>query len=481
LRFLQLFVLTVTGVSLLGCSRGNTATPCGKYSPCATLLSSFAISPQYPPQISKGQVEQFKATGTYTDGSTQDLTTSSKWTSSAPGVATINGLGTATSLADGETIIQASSSLPIMAGMASDFTILTLWETASFVPTGNPVVQLQGHTATLLSNGKLLIAGGFSFGPTILAELYDPASGAFSSTGNMTAAREGHTATLLTSGKVLIVGGGNNQGALASAELYDPASGSFSLTGNMIAARSGHTATLLGNGKVLIAGGLGGGVSPFPTSLASAELYDPAAGTFSATGSMSVSRSAHTATLLNTGKVLLSGGVTFNQGTPTQLSTAELYDPASGTFSPTADMTVPRTAHTATRLNDGTVLVAGGTTNGANLALASAELYDPLSGTFTAVGNMIISHFNHSATLLNNGTVLVTGGSGYPLAIPANKVLGNAELYNPLSRAFGPTGAMTTPRQQHTATLLNDGTVLLVGGFGVSGELLGTAELYQGP
>jgi hypothetical protein len=439
------------------------------------------MSPAYPPQTSKGQVEQFKATGTYTDGNTEDLTVSSTWTSSNPGVATIDALGTARSLADGETIIQASSSLQITVGIASDFTILTAWENAAFVPTSNPLAQLQGYTATLLSNGKVLIAGGFSFGPTMLAELYDPASSAFTSTGNMTTARQGHTATLLTTGNVLIAGGSNNQGALASAELYDPVSGSFSLTGNMIAARSGHTATLLGNGKVLIAGGLGGAVSPFPTSLASAELYDPATGTFSAAGSMSVGRTAHTATLLNTGKVLIAGGATFNQGTQTELSTAELYDPASGTFSPTADMTVPRKAHSATLLNDGTVLVAGGTTNGANLALASAELYDPVSGTFAAVGNMIISHFNHSATLLNNGTVLVTGGSGYPIAIPANKTLGNAELYNPLNRAFGPTGAMTTAREQHTATLLNDGTVLLVGGFGASAQLLGTAELYQGP
>jgi Bacterial Ig-like domain (group 2)/Galactose oxidase, central domain/Kelch motif len=488
LRFLPSIAVTlVFGFFLSGCAGNpNTASSAcgfnGFDSPSCPELASLTISPAFP-QIPTSGGKQFKVTGANTDGTTEDLTGSVTWTSSVPGVATISATGTATSLTDGETIIQASSTMPIIAGTATDFTVLTVWESAAFVSTGNLVSARDEQTATLLGSGNVLIAGGFSFSPTMLAEVYDPPSGTFSSTGNMTVPREAHTATLLNDGKVLIVGGGDNSGVLASAELYDPAGGTFTLTGSMITARSGHSATLLGNGKVLIAGGVGGGVSPNPMSLASAELYDPVSGTFTATGSMISERSAHTATLLNSGKVLITGGVAFNQGTPTPLSTAELYDPVSGTFSPTAAMSVPRTAHTATLLNDGTVLVIGGTTNAVNSVLATAELYDPLAATFSAVGNMIISRYNHTATLLNSGSVLVTGGVGSPGAIfPATKTLGNAELYDPPSRTFGPTGAMTTAREVHTATLLNNGTVLLVGGYGVSTvEPLGTAELYQGP
>lgn len=228
-----------------------------------------------------------------------------------------------------------------------------------------------GHTATLLANGKVLVAGGADQDPTGMglasAELYDPSTNAFTLTGSMATGRFLHTATLLKNGKVLIVAGAltSTSNPLASAELYDPVTGTFTMTGALATAREQHTATLLADGKVLIAGGATSTSSGDLQPTASAEVYDPATGLFSVTGSMAVARSLHTATLLPNGTVLVAGGGDEN-------STAELYDPTTGTFSITGGMEIGRSGHTATLLPNGSVLVAGG---GIFLGLASAELY----------------------------------------------------------------------------------------------------------
>ena len=336
-----------------------------------------------------------------------------------------------------------------------------------FTPTGNMTVPRFQHTATLLPSGKVLIAGGQFTDPmgemglvydTSGAELYDLAAESFTATGGMSAARFGHSATLLPSGKVLIAGGadrrdGLSMQGLASAELYDPAAGTFTATGGMNTVRYGHTATLLPSGKVLIAGGDASGTS--------AELYDPAAGTFTATGT--VTTGAQTATLLLSGKVLVTG---VDAG-------AELYDPAAGTFTATGSMAVARSAHTATLLPSGKVLVAGGF-DGRNL-LASAELYDPVAGLFTSTGSLTTARELQTATLLPNGKVLVVGGTeswGTPAAA-------NAELYDPAAGTFTATANMNVARFGQTATLLPSGAVLVVGGKDSGDDVLASAELYQ--
>ena len=214
----------------------------------------------------------------------------------------------------------------------------------------------------------MLVAGGYNDNSAYLAsaELYDPSTGTWTATGNLNIARFGHTATLLANGEVLVAGGYDSR-YLTSAELYDPATGTWTLTGRLNTARLAHTAALLPGGEVLVAGGGdGSGI------LASAELYDPATGNWTLTGSLNDARGQHTATLLPDDRVLVTGGYRQNGN---DLASAELYDPATGTWTLTGSLNTARDAHTATLLPNGEVLVAGGSGN--NTILASAELYDP--------------------------------------------------------------------------------------------------------
>ena len=238
----------------------------------------------------------------------------------------------------------------------------------------------------------------------------------------------------------------------------------FRPTGNMSDSRDAHTATLLQGGKVLIAGGdpcLFEGFYYQDCPLSSAELYDPAAGTFAASASMRVTRVFHTATLLSNGKVLVAGG---------HDASAELYDPTTATFAATGSMSVGRSSHTATLLANGKVLIAGG--QSLSGTLATAELYDPSSGTFTATGTMAAARSWHTATLLANGKVLIAGGSN------SAGNLATAELYDPATGSFSAAGSMVSKRAFHVATLLSSGNVLVTGGSAGSGLLL-SAEVYD--
>jgi hypothetical protein len=303
--------------------------------------------------------------------------------------------------------------------------------TGTFTAIGSMTVPRYDHTATLLPSGQVLIVGGVNTWDLASAELYDPATGTFTATGSMTAGRAGHTAMLLTNGKVLIVGDHTDATSVdpASAELYDPVAGTFTATGKMNVLRASPPATLLSNGKVLIAGGNGVGTFTYDElggchhnggTLASAELYDPATRTFTATGSMTAPRYWHRATLFPSGMVLITGGRgQESSDVAPELTSAELYDPAAKTFTATGSMTSPRSGHTATLLCDGKVLVAGGSGG------ASADLYDAQAGRFTATGSMTVPRYDEStATLLSNGQVLIAGGVGVDF-----QGLASAELY----------------------------------------------------
>jgi hypothetical protein len=321
--------------------------------------------------------------------------------------------------------------------------IATPRPSASFTPTGSMAFARDAHTATLLQSGRVLIAGGTD-GSTVLAsaELYDPTTKMFTATGHMRIGRFGHTATLLAAsslpnhGKVLVVGG---SGGL-TAELYDPGTGTFTAIGNTVFGHQWQTATLLKDGRVLVAGGGTDG----------AELFDPASGSFRATGSLTVSRTGHTATLLPDGRVLIAGGLPDGQtqATPFGLFSAEIYNPASGTFTATGNMTFGQAQDTATLLADGTVLVTE--------KFRQAEVFNAAAGSFSLVG-YTSTESRATATLRNDGTVLVAGGAN-------GTSVGTAMLFAPECAGFVFTGPLGAARDGHTATLLVDGSVLVVGG-----------------
>ncbi len=313
------------------------------------------------------------------------------------------------------------------------------------------------HTATLLPNGKVLIAGGFNGSYLDTAELYDPASNTFTATGEMNEQRRSHTATLLSNGKVLIAGGTNGE-PLDTAEVYDPGTGEFKKTSsNMTAYRTGHTATLLKDGTVFIAGGYDG-----TNYSATAEIYDPVSGKFTATdGSLAVGRQDHAATLLQDGKVLITGG----RDVSSVLDLAETFEPDSdrtddeddSTFTSTAnDMTIERLGHTSTLLPSGKVLIAGGRSEDG--FLSTAEVWDPNTREFSATASMSTARYMHVAVALPDGRILVTGGNS------GNGALATTEIYDPTTATFSPGQSMTSARIGHAITVFGNGTLFFSGG-----------------
>ncbi len=357
---------------------------------------------------------------------------------------------------------------------------VTATPTGSGVPTGTP-------TPGILS-GDVLIAGGIdaSNNAVATAELYDPNTQTFANTGVMNTARAFHTATQLDNGTILIAGGQTPGGApLNTAEIYNESTEAFHLVASkMVAARTLHTATLLNNGQVLITGGAGANNVP----LATAELYNPSTGTFTATrGNMNFKRAAHTATLLGSGQVLIAGGYS-NASQTTVQNTAELYDPSTQTF--TNITSLMRNARYFDQMQifpggaplSGQVLLAGGGGN-SGIVTATAELYNPISNAFSSVSTMVSTRMQFASAIVQiagNTMVLLCGGM-----TNAGTVTSTAELFNPASLTFGPTGNMTDSRRFETATAFISGPlageVLVTGGQDAIGvpNTVNTAELYS--
>jgi hypothetical protein len=317
----------------------------------------------------------------------------------------------------------------------------------SFTPTGAMTVPRAGQTITMLRDGRVLLTGGVQnvgFRSQLAnAEIYDPRSGAFSATGSMSTPREGHTATILRDGRVLIVGGSDNGiHTLDTAEIYDPSSGTFSRTGHLNQPRVAHVAALLGTGKVLVAGGGRGGMPGGYISYDTAEMYDPATRSFTAMRArMKSDRVGAAAVRLSDGRVLIVGGksgrvVTSrhpNLGSLTPLNTAEIYDPESGAFIRTGDMSAPHYLATATKLVDRNVLVVGGWTikGPVVVGMHDAELYQPATNRFSRVGQTNVARLTNTATLMNDGEVLIAGGIADKALITAS-----VEFYSPLQHRF---------------------------------------------
>jgi C-terminal processing protease CtpA/Prc/N-acetylneuraminic acid mutarotase len=356
--------------------------------------------------------------------------------SSAARMLTLRASPTVTLLPDGTVLVTGgTNNLTAFATVERYNPATDTWTSAA------PMVAARtNHTATLLDNGKVLVVGGYpgpvgDQPPLASAELYDPATNSWSIAGALATARHAHTATRLPSGKVLVVGGrgasGDRIDPLASAELYDPATNAWTSAGALALARTYYSATLLPSGKVLVAGGYQGGIY----STAAAELYDPATNTWTGTGAMATARDHFTATLLANGRVFVAGGST---GTRDPLASAELYDPSSGTWIKARDMATARGYHMATALPNGKVLLAGGYRGGFPViggaadtatALASAVLYDPLTNAWASAGDMAAARASFRATLLPSGKVLVVGGT------LGRDTLATAELYDPNGRA----------------------------------------------
>ena len=307
-----------------------------------------------------------------------------------------------------------------------------------WMPAGKMAEPRRDHAAVLLNDGMVLIVGG----TRATAELYDPSTRRFNLLGNVPF-RQGVGAIKLEDGSVLVVGEGGTAPGTA-AMIYDPASKQFSPTGSLNVARGHSSVTLLSDGKVLIAGGQERTPDGGNQTVAVAEVYDPATGTFTLTGSLNEHRSAHAAVLLPSGKVLIVGGGQVNTpGFSEDVDIAELYDPAVGDFSVLGKIASFRSIG-AILLNDGKVLLLGDAT----------EIFDPAVNSFSPTEDMITGHGANTNTLLPDGTVMVAGGLRDR----------GVELYDPVARTWRSSFDLPEHIQQHTATLLPSGEVLLVGG-----------------
>jgi len=365
----------------------------------------------------------------------------------------------AAALQDGRVLIAGGTTNANVGGVTSSAEVYD--PTAqSFAATGSMTVARQGATATLLNDGRVLLVGGVQnvgFRSELSsAELYDPVAGTFTVTGSMHTPREGHTATLLRDGRVFVTGGSDNGvHTLDSAEIYDPRSGSWHLAGHMTVPRVAHVAVLLGSGQVLLAGGGRGDMPGGYIVYQSAETYSPELMQFSPVRArMKSDRVGAAALLLNdgralivggkTGKVLTSfGGGTLNLNSMAPLNTAEIFDPESGSFVLTGNLQAPHYLPRLAKLQDGNVLVTSGwkIQGPVVVGMADAEVFLPAAGNFSEVSPMHVARLQNSSTLLPDGNVLVAGGVD-----GSSQVTASVEFYDSKAHRFVVRGAGSTPR-----------------------------------
>ncbi|MFH1028964.1 MAG: kelch repeat-containing protein, partial [Pseudomonadota bacterium] len=380
-------------------------------------------------------------------------------------------------LRDGRIIAMGGTDTTGVDGTASIFyntaeiydPVTATWTAANGLTTGERAL----FSVAGLPKWKILLTGGWNGSAALSsADVYDPDTESFSATGFMNVARREHRSTMLFDGRVLITGGFNSVGTpLATAEIYDPVAGTFSYTtGPMAAARGAHRMNTVGDGKILITGGFG--VGGF--ALASAELFDPVTKTFSPAGSLGQARARHSATQLPTGEILIAGG---NSGSAVLAST-EIYNPDSKAFSPGLPLNQARQTHSAQVLPNGKVLFSGGNNNPSGAwdiqtnFLSSCELYDRKTNTMTTTGSKTNATSAGLPYLLWTGKFMYAGGG-----------TNETELYTPdmpgTLETWEPGGTMATGRTEAFWSALDDGTVLVSGGFDSAGNVLASAEVYD--
>ena len=356
--------------------------------------------------------------------------------------------------------------------VASSSATAQLLETpGSWTRTGSLITARLGHTATLLADGRVLVAGGSNeSGVLNAAEIYEPSTGVWRATASLNLARHHFTATLLANGKVLVVGGYTSPnppsfGITGTAELYDPVSETWSFTSPLSAPRAWHAAERLRVDQVAVIGG----ASPVVTS--SVEAYDTATEAWTTLSPLSTPRYEASATILYDGRMLVIAG-TNDGDLASTLGSVELYDPVLNTWRDVGSLATSRALHSTTRLFNGSVLIAGGYT-WPPTTFATAERYDPTAETWRTAGRLHAARNSHAAVLLPDGKVLATGGFDWSRRV----ALQSTELYDPTSDAWSLAEPMWAARRTHTATLLLSGKVLVAGGFG--SQALNNAELYE--
>ena len=392
----------------------------------------------------------------------------------------VNGCGgsgspvpSASSTSTGAEATQPPSSGPTMAPPPSARPIAA----AGWTSAGTLADARVGHTATLLADGRVLVAGGLDIEGAAAegvevkgltsAEVYDPASGDWSATGPMATGRAFHTATLLLDGTVLVAGGGEaGEAAARSAEIYDPRAGLWATVPSMASGRFEHTAFLLPSGEVLAVGGHGLGSEP--TALTSADRYDPVTRTWRQAASLVTASNDQTGIALTEGRALLV------QGGFRDPAATWIYNPATDTWAGSGSMGQARHGFPLALLPGGTVLAPGGGIGMADGVLATAQVFDPMTGAWRDTGTMGLQRWAFTITALPDGRVVAVGGGGADDA-GARSV----EIYEPVSGTWSAVGSMVDPRSGHTATLLTDGSILVVGGYNGAGTTTqATAERF---